>query len=121
MTTLPAAGPLKRPSRSFIAVGFAFAAVGIAAYVAQFSAGHLKAPWYLPASALLGVACVAVALWYSRSVWRVLALVLLLLVAGGELALLLGSRLPAYTGTQVAAGKPFPAFTTATADGTPFT
>jgi hypothetical protein len=105
----------------FLAMGVGVTALGILAYVIQIAADHLKAPWYLPFSALVGVACVAIALWQARSVWRVLALILLLLVAGAEWAFLLGTRLPAYPGTQVAEGKPFPAFTTARADGTPFT
>jgi hypothetical protein len=60
-------------------------------------------------------------LYRARSAWRIAALGLLLLVAGAESALLLGTRLPAYTGTSVAAGEPFPEFTTAKADGSPFT
>jgi len=49
----------------------------------------------------------------------VLALLLVLLLAGAEWAFLLASRLPAYTG-PVAAGQPFPEFTTVRADGKPF-
>ena len=43
-----------------------------------------------------------------------------MLLAGAEWAFLLEMRLPAYTG-PVAAGQPFPEFTTQRADGTPFT
>jgi hypothetical protein len=121
MTTSSTVVPRRYPGRLFLALGFGLTVLGIVAYVVQIAADRLKVPWYLPISALLGVACVAIALWQARSVWRVLALVLLLLVAGAELAFVLGTRLPAYTGTQVAAGKPFPAFKTAKADGTPFT
>ena len=41
-------------------------------------------------------------------------------LAGAEGAFLAALRLPAYTG-PVAAGRPFPAFATIRADGTPFT
>jgi hypothetical protein len=121
MSTPSTAVPRRYPGRFFIALGIGLAILGIAAYIIQIAAGRLRVPWYLPLSAMLGVACVAIALWQMRSVWRVLALVLLVLVAGLEWTFLLGSRLPAYTGTQVAAGKPFPAFTTTNAEGAAFT
>src|SRR4051794_21404542 len=107
MTTASAAVPRRHPGRLLVALGFGLTALGIGAYVAQVAAEHLKTPWYLPISAMLGVACVAAALWQARSLWRVLALLLLALVAGAEWAFILGTRLPAYVGTQVAAGKPF--------------
>jgi hypothetical protein len=121
MTTSSPTVSRRYPGRLFVVLGFGLTALGIGAYVVQIAADRLKIPWYLPISAMLGVVCVAFALWQARSVWRVLALVLLILVAGAEWAFLLGTRLPAYTGTQVAEGKPFPAFTTAKSDGTPFT
>ncbi len=121
MTTSSTTVPRRYPGRLFVALGIGFAALGIAAYVVQIMADRLKTPWYLPFTGMLGVICVAMALGQARSVWRVLALVVLLVVAGAECAFLLGTRLQAYTGTQVAAGKPFPAFVTAKADGTPFT
>lgn len=120
-TTSTADEPRRYPGRLFIALGFALAALGIAAYAVQIAADHLKTPWYLPISGILGAACAAIALWQARSVWRVLALILLLLVAGLEGAFLFAIRLPPYTGTQLAAGKPFPAFATSSSDGTSFT
>ena len=80
----------------------------------------LKAPWYVPIAATAGAVLLVASLWQRRTVWRILALVLVALLAGAEWAMLLGMRLPAYTG-PVAEGKPFPAFATARADGTPFT
>jgi hypothetical protein len=119
MTTLPVATPRRFPGRSLLALGPALAALGILGYILQLAWRHLAAPWYLPALGTLGVVCVAAALWQRRTVWRWLALVLILLVAGAEWAFLLGTRLPAYAG-PVAAGQPFPEFTTMRADGTPF-
>jgi hypothetical protein len=120
MSTSSSTIPHRYPGRLLVALGFGLSALGIVAYVLQFAIGRLGLPWYLPFTSMLGAGCVAVALWQARSVWRVLALALLLLVAGAEWAFLLGLRLPDYTGTQVVAGKPFPTFTTAKADGTPF-
>ena len=61
-----------------------------------------------------------VSLSQARTVWRVLALLLVMLFAGAEWMFMYKERLPAYTG-PVATGRPFPAFATTRADGTPFT
>jgi hypothetical protein len=94
--------------------------VGIAAYVAQLLANSLMAPWYMPITATLGAILVGVALWKARSIWRILALVLVMLFAGAEWSFLLLTRLPPYAG-PVIVGKPFPVFATMRADDTPFT
>ena len=86
----------------------------------QISAQRLTAPWYMPCAATLGAALLVVSLWRKRTVWRMLALLLVVLLAGAEWTFLLATRPPAYTG-PVAEGRPFPAFATARADGTPFT
>jgi hypothetical protein len=78
------------------------------------------APWYMPIAATLSVFLIVVALWRARSVWRILALLLVVLLAGAEWAFMLETRLPAYTG-PVATGQPFPEFTTMRADGAAFT
>ena len=70
--------------------------------------------------ALLGAALVAVSLWERRTVWRVLALVVVVLLGGFEVMALNAMRLPPYSG-PVAVGRPFPAFEAKLADGTPFT
>lgn len=121
MATTSTAEPRRYPGRLFIALGFVLTALGIAAYVVQIAAEHLKTPWYLPISGVLGAVCAAIALWQARSVWRVLALILLVLIAGFEGTFLFATRLPPYTGTQLAAGKPFPAFVTSSSEGTSFT
>ena len=120
MSTESGTGPRRSPGRVLVAAGLGFAALGMAGYAAQLSQHRLTTPWYLPASATLGAVLVAASLWQRRSVWRVLALLLVVLVAGAEWTFLLSLRLPAYSG-PVAAGRSFPAFSTMRADGTPFT
>jgi hypothetical protein len=120
MATASPAAPGRRPGRLWLALGVGLAVLGVLGYVAQVWAARLTAPWYVPGLATLGLALVAASLWQGRTVWRVLALVLVLLLAGAAWTFLLATRLPAYTG-PVAAGKPFPAFTTLQADGSAFT
>ena len=120
MSLAATAAPRRYPGRLFVALGLVLAVLGVAGYAIQLSTGRLAAPWYMPCLATLGVAFLAVALWQARSVWRILALLLVLLLAGAEWAFLLAARLPAYTG-PVAAGRAFPNFTTMRADGTTFT
>jgi hypothetical protein len=125
MTTSSPASPTatvpgRTPGRLWAGLGLGLAALGIAAYAVQLSLHRLIIPWYMPALATLGVLFLIVSLWRRRSLWRVLGLVLVVLLAGAEWAFLLGARLPAYTG-PVAAGHSFPAFTTERADGTSFT
>jgi hypothetical protein len=100
--------------------GLAVPVLGIAAYVIQLSLERLKVPWYMPAAALLGVALMIASLWKRRTLWRVLALVVVVLLAGFELMVLNEMRLPPYVG-PLAEGHPFPAFEARRADGTPFT
>src|SRR5262245_1942101 len=110
----------RRPGRALLAIGFFLAVAAVGVYALQVRAHRLTSPWYLPYATTLGVAFVALSLWQSRSVWRVLALLLVAVIAGGAWTLLLGTRLPSYAG-PVAVGKPLPAFQTIRADGTPFT
>src|SRR5947209_6495447 len=98
MTTSSAAAPGRIPGRLFLALGLGLAALGVIGYAAQLWAQRLKAPWYMPISATLGVAFLVVVLWERRTVWRVLALVLVLLVAGAGWLFLLMTRLPEATG-----------------------
>jgi hypothetical protein len=120
MTPASDAVPRRASGRLLLFLGLALAVLGIAAYVAQIWAKNLTAPWYVPAAATCGAVLLGASLWARRTVWRVLALLLVVLLAGAEWASLFGMRLPAYTG-PVAEGRPFPAFTTARADGAPFT
>jgi hypothetical protein len=117
--TTPAA-PRRNPGRLLAALALPIAALGLIAYIVQVSLHRLTTPWYMPVAATVGLILLIVSLWQARTVLRVLALLLLLPLAGAEWMFLIGTRLPAYTG-PVTAGQPFPAFATMRADGTPFT
>ena len=109
-----------RPSgRLFLAAGLAIGALGVLGYVLQLSMQRLSTPWYLPISATLGVLLLVASLRQARTVWRTLALVLVVVLAVAEWGFVLRTRLPAYAG-PVEADQSFPAFATARADGTPF-
>lgn len=100
-------------------LGLGLAAFGIGAYVAQIQMALLKAPWYLPVVTTIGAILIAAALWQRRSVWRIVALMLLVLLAGGAWAFMFFFRYPEYAG-PAKVDQPIPAFTTFNADGKPF-
>jgi hypothetical protein len=100
--------------------GLALMALGIIGYAIQIWIQRLTTPWYMPILATLGAGFVIASLWQKRTLWRILSLLLVVLIAGLEWAFLLMVRLPAYEG-PVAVGQSFPTFTTTRADGTPFT
>src|SRR5947208_874529 len=118
--TTTSSPPVKRqhPGRAYLALGLGLVVLGIAGYVVQIRMMRLFTPWYTPILATLGVLFVIVSLWQQRSVWRILGLILVVLVAGFEWTFLLALRLPAYSG-PVAVDQPFPGFATVRADGTP--
>ena len=106
--------------RLLMLLGLGLPALGIAAYAVQLWLHRLSVPWYMPAMALVGAALVVASLREKRTVWRVLALTVVVLLGGFEVMALNAMRLPPYTG-PVAVGRPFPAFEAKRADGTPFT
>ncbi|HEV7226284.1 MAG TPA: hypothetical protein VGN42_26490 [Pirellulales bacterium] len=111
---------MPRPSgRLALFAGLGLAALGAIGYVAQVSAHRLSTPWYMPCAATLGAACILWALWRARTIWRLLALAFVMLLAGAEWSFVLGTRLPAYAG-PVAVGRPFPEFESLRAEGAPF-
>jgi hypothetical protein len=121
MTTSAVAAPPHSRGRLFLALGLALAPLAILAYVVQLVSLHrLTSPWYVPIAATLGVLLVVVSLWQRRTIWRILALPFVVLLAVWVWVMLLIEPLPPYTG-PVAAGQPFPAFATVRADATPFT
>jgi hypothetical protein len=120
MTDCTNAPPARSRGRLLLLAGLGFPVLGVAAYAIQLSLRRLMLPWYMPAAALLGVALVVASLWKRRTVWRALALVVVLLLAGFEFMALGAMRLPPYAG-PIAVGRPFPAFEARRADGTSFT
>jgi len=120
MTSSSHAAPQRFRGRLFLLSGLGLAVLGVVAYMVQFSLQRLMAPWYMPTLASLGVVLVIVSLLERRTVWRVLALLSVVLLAGTEWAFLYAVRLPPYMG-PIAVGQPFPAFETKRADGTTFT
>jgi hypothetical protein len=107
-------------SRLFVLSGLGLAVLGVVAYVVQISLQRLMLPWYMPVLASLGAVLIIVSLLERRTVWRVFALLAVVLLACAEIAFLYAVRLPAYTG-PVAVGRPFPAFEAKRAGGAPFT
>lgn len=106
--------------RKFLWLGVGAAVLGPLAYTGQLIAHKLVTPWYVPALGTLAVGLVIVSLTYRRTVWRVLALVLVALLAAAEWHFLVKDAvLPDYAG-PVAVGKPLPPFASRWADGTPF-
>jgi hypothetical protein len=112
--------PHRFRGRILLLLGLGLAVMGVVAYIVQVSLERLIIPWYMPALGLLGVVLVVVSLRERRTVWRVLALLVVVLLTGAELAFLYAVRLPPYTG-PIAVGQPFPAFEARRSEGTPFT
>lgn len=120
MISAPATTPRHVPGRLYLLLGLALAPLGVIGYLVQLKQMHLSVPWYMPILGTLAALLIITSLWQKRTVWRVLALIPVLLLAGFEWMFLLGTQLPAYTG-PVAVGQPFPTFATVKADGMPFT
>ena len=111
--------PNRARGRFFLLLGLGLAALGVFAFVVQSLLGRLVMPWYMPALALIGIVLVAISLVEKRNIWRIVALLVVVLLTAAELGLLSMLRLPAYTG-PITVGRPFPAFETSRADGVPF-
>jgi uncharacterized membrane protein HdeD (DUF308 family) len=112
--------PYALRGRISMILGVVLAFLGVGAYATQISLQRLATPWYMPVTALLGVVLVATSLWERRTVWRGIASLVVLLLAGAEITFFYVTRLPGYAG-PIAEGRPFPAFETSKANGTVFT
>jgi hypothetical protein len=119
VTTSSISAPTPFRGRLFLLIGLGLAVLGVAAFIVQIALGRLMVPWYMPALASLGVCLVIISLVERRTIWRVVALTAVMLLAGAEWAILYAMRLPPYTG-PITVGRPFPVFETTRADGTPF-
>ena len=113
-------GETSSSGRSYFWLGIGLAIAGLGAYAIQVSLAQLSVPWYAPIAATIGALLILLSVWHRRSIGRVVALVLITLLAGAEWAFLTAVRLPVYTG-PVVVGRAFPAFATQRADGSPFT
>jgi hypothetical protein len=101
-------------------LGIVVALLGVLLTGYQFFLGPLDTPWQLAVCGTVGLVLMGVSLYLGRTGWRITGLVLLGLLAGLEwYFLLVFTRLPPYGGPPV--DERFPAFTTVTADGKPFT
>ncbi len=82
---------------------------------------HMGMPWYVPIMATLAVVLMAVSLWQRPGVLRTVGVLIFALLCASEWVFFgAETRIPDYTG-PAQPGNKIPAFTTALADGTPFT
>jgi len=110
----------RHSGRIYLVLGVLITLAGPLLYVVQLQAKVLSMPWYVLILATVGPGLLMLALVRDRTVWRWAAVVLFSLFAVGEWVMFLVQlRAPAYTG-PVQAGQPFPAFSAALADGSPF-
>jgi len=120
-TTAPPIAPPKPGGRLLLWAGIFAVIVGPVAYQLQMNAANLTTPWYVPALATVGTLLIVVSLRKRVTAWRVLALLFVGAVTAGAWWFVLSyTRLPDYSG-PLTKGEPFPEFTAALADGTPFT
>lgn len=111
----------RKQGRGMLWAGVGMCILGIVACGAQFAMGRLFVPWYLPVSGTLGAVLCVVALARRRNLTRVVVLALVAALAGLEWYFIgVMARLPEYQG-PAQAGAAMPTFTTARADGRPFT
>jgi hypothetical protein len=80
--------------RVLLLVGAGLPVLAVIAYAVQIRVGRLMVPWYVPALASLGVVLVGSSLWRRPSLWRVLALIAVAVVAAGEWGVGLVVRIP---------------------------
>lgn len=115
-TTLP---PPKR--RPLFLLGVVLFLLGPVIYFVQVGLQNLAMPWYLPALALIGVACMCASVWQRRGAWRSAGLALFVLLCGFEwYIVLVASKTPLYTG-PAQPGVQVPEFSTTLAAGEKFT
>jgi hypothetical protein len=106
--------------RALMWSGIALCVLAIVLGFVQINMGMLFVPWYQPAISAVGVLLLLIAFSRKRSVGGGIALVVFLAMTGFQVfALGVMMKTPPYTG-PVKAGSPMPTFTTAYADGRPF-
>jgi hypothetical protein len=123
MATYSTMSPVKERSRGrrYFWAGISLCLLGFALAVVQYSLKHLIVPWYVPVLTTLGVLLLLLSLAKRGTIPRIIAVVLVGVLAGFEWYFLVSlSRLPAYQG-PARAGQQIPAFRTTLADGRAFT
>ena len=117
---MPQQAKVFRPGRKWLGLGLLLPVLAAVVYAIQISAGRLTTPWYLVAATAIGSVLCALAVYHNRTLIRVGALVILLLMLGFEATVLYQIQLPHYSGPATV-GATFPTFTAKRSDGTPFT
>ena len=107
--------------RGYLCLGIGLSLLGVALVIAQFALHQMIVPWYMPALTTLGVVLLFGSLARRVSVTRIVALVLIVGLAGFQWFFLIHvAKLPNYEG-PARTGLAMPAFQTARADGRAFT
>jgi hypothetical protein len=121
--SLPTTSPSKERSqgRAYFWAGIGACLLGLALVAVQFGLKYLFVPWYSPMLFTLGAVLVFLSVVRRRSVLRIVALVLVTVLAGLEWYVLVSMiKLPDYTG-PAQPGKKLPHFQAVLANGRPFT
>jgi hypothetical protein len=102
-------------------LGFLLFLVGPVIYFIRFRMDHLDTPWYVPGLATVGALFMLVSACRREGILRKAALVLFVLLCGGEWFLVaIATKVPTYAG-PAQTGRKLPTFTTMLADGKTFT
>src|SRR5947209_3153331 len=91
-------GTRSSTGRGYFWLGLVLGVLSPFLYVAQLRTGRLFVPWYIPLLGTTALVLMEVALVRARSIWRFLGVGLLGLLAVGEWAFILTSKLPVYAG-----------------------
>jgi hypothetical protein len=95
ISTASAAGPRRFPGRWLAVLGMGTALLGVLGYVLQISVLKLlREPWYMPILGMAGAAMLIGSLYYFRSAWRIVGVILFSLLAAGEWYILLAFSRP---------------------------
>jgi thiamine transporter ThiT len=123
MSNSPANEPVtpRRGGRLALWAGLGLCVLAVGLVYIQYGMQRLIVPWYLPALTTAGAGLVLYSVWQRRSVVRVLALGLAVVLAAFQWYFVAElTRLPEYAG-PAREGETVPAFSTVLADGSPFT
>ena len=120
---IPTTSPATERSRGrpYFWAGIVACLLGVALVFVQFGLKHLFVPWYSPMLATIGGGLLLLSVARRRSIPRVIALVLVAVLAGFEWYFLVSFvKLPDYEG-PARTGQKLPPFSTTLASGSTFT